>query len=116
MSEPHQNSVGSRKRERPAGHLDLPCRAGRGTSEQVAAERLIRPCRGAAHPPMPRSGSSAHAAERLIRPCRGAAHPPMPLWVLRCGDSADGLAQADSGSIGSTHCARQAGGSHGPPK
>jgi hypothetical protein len=33
MSEPHQTSMGSRG-DRPAGHLDLPCRAGRGTSEQ----------------------------------------------------------------------------------
>jgi hypothetical protein len=38
MSEPHQTGVGSRNRERPAGHLDRPCRAGRGGSEQAAAE------------------------------------------------------------------------------
>jgi hypothetical protein len=45
MSEPHQTSVGSRERERPARHLDLPCRVGRAHSEQEAAERLIRFCR-----------------------------------------------------------------------
>jgi hypothetical protein len=43
------------RRERPAGHLDLPCRAGRANRKQEAAERLIRS--------LVRSGSSASAAE-----------------------------------------------------
>ena len=46
MSEPHQTSVGSRERERPARHLDLPCRVGRAHSEQEAAARTdARLCR-----------------------------------------------------------------------
>jgi len=70
MSEPHQTSVGSRERERPARHLDLPCRVGRAHSEQEAAERLIRFYR-----------ESVARGSRLWRRCqRASANTVRAIW------------------------------------
>jgi hypothetical protein len=72
MSEPHQTSMGSRKRERPAGHLDLPCRASRGTSEQVAAERLAGRSRWSSDRTAARRERVVpYAAGRSVRPWLG---------------------------------------------
>jgi hypothetical protein len=45
ISEPHpHNQDGQPMRERPAEHLDQPCRASRASSEQVADERTFQLC------------------------------------------------------------------------
>jgi hypothetical protein len=57
---------------------------------------------------------SCRATEWLVTAAPTSAH-----WALvgeSCSASAGGPGQTDSGSIGSTHWARQAGGSQGSPK
>ena len=66
---------GSRKRECPTRHLDLPGRAGRGISEQAAAVRSVRRWRCRSSPPGFGRGPNSARAQGPARHGRAAKRP-----------------------------------------